>query len=349
MNFRSAIRILSLVAQNLSPARLPEKAALSQRRRGFTLIQMVTTLAIVAMIGTWAVHSAGAGRQMAYQSQCNSNLKAIAMALDAHRQEVRQFPASLSTLTEKKYIANAEALHCPEDPDPAGTYEAYYLARSPRDTPDVPSVICPFHRNRNTGVQAFYNRQVEQFTTRPAVLTSASGATVQRPGEVAITAIAGMELHGADIIRTARGGSALITFADSSTASLQAETEVTLLQSFIDGKTQGTFYSLVRQLRGTVEYGVFHGSKFDVATPTAVCSALGTRFKITVTPDPNSPIIGGTPGNATMSILVTEGKVKISTRQRSGLAPFNTLYSLTSTTLDLPGLPPVTGLLPFGL
>ncbi len=317
------------------------------RKSGFTLLQIVVVIGIFLFFTSWVAYSTTAGRAVAREAECNNNLKAIALAIDAYHQEHKTFPTTLAVLRQMGYLPDSRVLNCPDAPDSEGTYEEFYVVRAPRNNQDLPVLVCPYHETSHRGVQAFIGRRVEDFSTQPARLTGANDVTVQRPGSAPVTGVTGMELHGADIIRTGIQGAAVITFADRSTATLQRQTEVTLLQSFMDGKVRVPLYTLVRQHDGTVRYDVNHGSKFDVATPTAVCGALGTQFTITV-------IAPNAAGNgASTKILLTQGKVLISTRKRSALAPLNSLYTITGGTLDLPGLAGATslvqGLVPGGL
>lgn len=314
-------------------SRKKSATACNRQRSGFTLVQMVVSLAIVALLSTGVAFQFKEGRAAAHQAACNANLKGIALALDSYREENRLFPEKLGVLSEKRYLQDMGALHCPNDPDPYGTYEDFYVQRSYQDPRALPALACPHHEKRNRGTQVYLDRQVEQFATKPSILTAASNATIQRPGETAVTAISGIELHGADTITTGPGGSALITFPDSSTALLEGDTKLTILQSFVEGRSQSLIYTLVRQASGTIKYQVHTGSKFDVATPNAVCGALGTTFTITVVP--------ASAGGPQTKILVTEGRVRISTAKRSALAPLNSLYTITNSDLSLTALPSV--------
>src|SRR5688500_5658595 len=78
----------------------------SKRRRlrssGWTLIQLLTVMAIVAVLSAGLFNVVGRSRVSAQRMQCDARLKAVALALDAHRQEYGEFPARLQILLEKK-------------------------------------------------------------------------------------------------------------------------------------------------------------------------------------------------------------------------------------------------------
>ncbi|HEY0074393.1 MAG TPA: FecR domain-containing protein [Abditibacteriaceae bacterium] len=273
-------------------------------RRGFTLIQLVVSLGVLSMVATMLFNAFSDGRSTARRTQCDARLKTIALALDAFRQEKNKYPTSLQELNEKHYLHEESALHCPMDVREDGTYGDFYAIRAVQDRGDLPILVCPFHESQgNAGEQVFKGGYTKQFLVRPAKLEAASGAMILRPGQSAVTAVAGIALRGGDRIQTSEGGSAVIRFADNSSCELGGAADVTVLQSFVASNAGSTLYTIVRQGLGTVMYKVHHGSKFDVATPTATAGALGTKFEITVFP------------NGTGSLSVIESKVYVSAQQ----------------------------------
>ena len=279
-----------------------------RRCGGFTLVQVLIVLVILSMLAALLMSTFGRSRATAARARCDVRLKSIALGLDAHKQETGRYPRDLKELHTKQYLRDPEALQCPADPRPNGSYAEFYVLRAPRDASDLPSVVCPFHERDNYGAQAYLGLYTKQFATRPATLTGANSATVQHPGKEAVAATAGMELHGGDIIQTGPQGLATIEFADGSTANLQSGAKVTVLQSFIDAHPNAPLYTLVRQTLGNVTYRIHHGSKFDVATPTATAGARGTEFKVNVT-------------SADTKLFVVEGTVYITTLKKTALAP----------------------------
>jgi prepilin-type N-terminal cleavage/methylation domain-containing protein len=311
-------------------------------RRGFTLIQILVVLGILAVLAAITVGVVSKGRVSAQRAQCDMNVKTIAVALDAFRQERGRYPASLSLLVSEKFLTEVDTLHCPADPrtpgeyDPAalspkGSYAEYYITRAPRAPrgEEPPVLVCPLHEQAgNHGVQAYVGRQTKQFATRPAELIEANGAFIQRPGKESMPATAGIELHGGDRIRTrASGGKATIRFVDGSTCEILGGSDVTILQCFMQsGSARKPFYTLLRQNTGDVTYTV-QNSEFDVVTPTATAGAKGTKFRIRIG-------TGGVP-----EILFTEGKrVQLETLGKVADAPFNIWYRILPR---LPGLPPL--------
>ena len=298
-------------------------------RRGFTLLEILVVISIIALLSAVLMGFIGRGRATAHRAQCDVKLKGIALALDAYRSQHGQYPKDLDLLVTEKYLPNEDALKCPSDARPNGSYSEYYVKRAPRDDASLPVLVCPLHENTGEyGAQAFLGRYTEAFTTKPAVLTSANDARIERPdgkGEFAVAG--GTELHGGDRIRTGGAGAALITFADGSTAALSGNSDVTVLQSFLDGRDDAPLYTLIKQTLGEAMYNVHHGSKFDVSTPTATAGARGTQFKITVV------------ASGDMTFHLYSGKVVLTTVERSAWAPVGQDVGILTTVLNLLGLP----------
>lgn len=251
------------------------------RKSGFTLIQLMAVIAIMAVMATVLMSVFGRTRLGAKRAQCDTRIKAITMALDAFRQENGRFPSSLQELVDKKYLTDASMLRCPNDPRPTGSYNDFYVIRAGRDSDELPILVCPLCEGDGAqGIQAFKGRYTKQFAARPAEVTAASGAMVERPGKSAIAAKVGMLVRGGDKITTVSGGSATLKFADGSESEIRSSSEIRVLESFIAGQSRAPLYTMIRQVSGDVIYRVTHGSKFDVTTPTATAGALGTAYQI---------------------------------------------------------------------
>jgi len=244
-------------------------------------MQILVVVAIMALLSTFLVGAFGQSRSTANRANCDMQLKAITMALDAFRQENGHFPEQLSELTEKKYLTDATMLKCPTDHRPTGSYDDFYVLRSGRGSNELPILVCPLCASESgQSMQAFQGRYTKQFATRPAELTAASATTIKRPGKNPIAGRIGMQLRGGDTIITGVGGQAVVRFADGSESHMSGGSQIRVLESFVAGNTRAPLYTLINQKFGDVRYRVHHGSKFDVTTPTATAGALGTEFVI---------------------------------------------------------------------
>lgn len=300
----------------------------SRRRAAFTLLQLGLVIGLLGVLSALILPVFSRAKAGAERQNCDVKLKTIALALDAFKSERGTYPTSLQKLRTDGYLTEAGALHCSRDPRPDGTYNDGYVLRAPGDAGELPVVTCPFHEDRLGGNQARLGRFTTEFATKPAVLTSGNAVQIQRAGQSdSIPGYAGMPLHGGDEIKVSERGTALVTFADDSTARLQSGTDITVLQSFMDGQSGAPLYTLVRQTLGDATYTVHHGSRFDVATPAATAGARGTQFQVKV----SGPLAADT------QLYVIEGKVVLTTPARSGVAPVG--RSLSAILADVINLP----------
>ncbi len=289
------------------------------RRFAFTLLQLVLVVALIGVLASLLLPVFSRASASAQRQSCDVKLKSIALALDAFKSEHGSYPANLELLRSDGYLTDPDALRCPGDHRQNASYSDFYTIRAPHDAGDAPVLVCPFHEEASSGGnQARLGRFTTQFATKPATLTSGNAVKVARQDKV-LVGYAGMPLHGGDELSTGAFGTALITFADSSSARLSGGTRITVLQSFVDGHSGAPLYTLLRQWRGDATYTVNHGSRFDVATPAATAGARGTQFRIKVS--------GERPEDT--QLYVIEGKVVLSTLGKSGLAPVGTWISAT--------------------
>jgi prepilin-type N-terminal cleavage/methylation domain-containing protein len=275
-------------------------------RKAFSLVEILVATAALAVLSALLLGVFGRASASRNRLKCDVNLKSLSFALDAYRQENGYFPIALQELSQNEYVTDNSILRCPADPTAKGTYGDFYVVRQPRDKTTLPILVCPYHeRDHEQGGQAYVGRYTTQFMTKPATLVTANATTVQHPGEDPIAAPSGLVLHGADVLRTAKNGTAIIDFADGSRAMLKRGSEVTLLQCFLEGNSQPLLYTLLRQTAGDVTYTVNKGSKFDVTTPAGTAGALGTKFQIKIE------------ASSDTTLLVTQGKVRFNNRRKN--------------------------------
>ncbi len=86
-----------------------------REKSGFTLIEVLTVIAIIAILAAILFPVFASARERARQGSCISNLHAIAQATVLYRRDHRAYPQSIMAL-RPDYLQDAAALFCPNDP-----------------------------------------------------------------------------------------------------------------------------------------------------------------------------------------------------------------------------------------
>jgi prepilin-type N-terminal cleavage/methylation domain-containing protein len=127
---------------------------------GFTLMELLVALAVVAILAAIVFVGVSLSRRAAYRAQCTSQLRQLATALIMYRDEYGQYPPFVQLLREGggikpigwervllPYVGSEQVFVCPADPDQAlpserwqrssiiPSYE-YLVGRMPEPDPD---------------------------------------------------------------------------------------------------------------------------------------------------------------------------------------------------------------------
>ncbi len=94
-------------------------ALLPNRRgsAGFTLVEMLTVVAIVAVLATLLVSAVSGARTRSNQVVCRNNLRQAALAVEIYQDDTTRRPRSFTRMASKpSLLPNPRVLICPADP-----------------------------------------------------------------------------------------------------------------------------------------------------------------------------------------------------------------------------------------
>jgi prepilin-type N-terminal cleavage/methylation domain-containing protein len=300
------------------------------RNRGFTLIEILVTMGIIAILAGIGVVTIGKVRGANSQTTCISNLRMLSQGLQSYYNDYMTFPEDgypddgddmypLSTELAN-YIKDKSTFICPEDSNTTSTgnfasYDPYYVARKGSYDSNELALGCPRHRGAKNSTSAF----------------STGSTKIMSVGAVTVS---GQELppDGTTAQRTISSVNDKMTFADNSTVTVTNASGGSygcfLVQSV--RLSDGTLYSIVKvQDNGTIDVQVTTGSKFEVVTPSAIVGVRGTEF--TVATSSNGSEIG-------YQTVVTQqtGIVVVTDRETGNVSTLQTGGTTATTTGNVP-------------
>jgi len=252
-------------------------------RRGFSLIEVLVVIAILAALVSMAYSALRSGRTMSKQAICLNNLKQIAVALNLYYNDHKAYPPENLPGHLARYTGeNPRLFVCPNDQSGSGdSYSQFYVAR-PDDNAQDYVCACPRHVADSKSI---------------TLLSSSSAQLLeQRP----------VHWNGQVVAPGTSVGSGVMSFGDGSTVTIPDGMVVRLVQSF--RLHDGRYYSVIAvdiNETGTLEVEVTPGSRFEVVTPSAIAGVQGTRFKVTTYIENEDYCV---------KVEVSEGKVGVKNR-----------------------------------
>lgn len=84
------------------------------RRRGFTLVELLVSIAIITLLAALLFPVFAAARGAARRTVCISNMRQIGLALQMYRQDNEELPPRLSTVNDS-YVKDPRIFLCPND------------------------------------------------------------------------------------------------------------------------------------------------------------------------------------------------------------------------------------------
>lgn len=253
------------------------------RSHGFTLVELLTVIAIIAVLAGMLLSAIGNARDQANIVHCVNNLRGIGQATVLYENDFNSMPMGNLPVSLKPYDGNPRLYTCPEDIDQmADSYSSFFVYRGTDDSRQV-LIMCNRHDDGKQG--AFLYGMATAKSYRLASAYDNSGDAVTFGEEISTDTI---------------------TFADTSSVKVTGAGSIVILSSFYANDDRlHTFVKVKQDHVCNVESIVNQGSGYEVITPAATAAALGTKYKVQV---------GATPSKFTSKLTVTEGTVGLSAR-----------------------------------
>ena len=301
-----------------------------KNNKGFTVIELLVTIGIIAALSGIGVVSVSKVRSAKNQTMCINNLRSISQGLQMYYNDYMAFPDDgypddgddtypLSTELAN-YIHDKSTFICPEDNDTTSTgsyasYDPYYVARKGSYDSNELALGCPRHRGAKNSTSAFSTGSTE-ITSVGTVL--ANGQEIPPDGTTAERKITAVN----DKLEFDDGSTVTVTNASGGSYGCFLVQSVRL--------ADGTLYSIVRvQDNGTIDVQVTSGSKFEVVTPSAIVGVRGTEFTVAT----NS---NGTKVGYQTVVSLTTGIVVVTDRETGNVSTLKTGGTTSKTTGNVP-------------
>lgn len=260
-------------------------------RGGFTLIEIITVVTIIAILLSAGIFSYRKLVEKTRLATCQTNLRAINLALYMYREDFGQFPDANANLAEalRPYKISPSLFHCPLDPHPQGdSYQAFYIHRPSRDDPTAFIIGCPYHNKGNEAVNLLFGYEplslplLKKVTLNDQDISFGEVKSWQAGDELKFYDIDGRLFATVEVVEDVDRGSVIQSFR------LPDNRPYGIIKIDTDD------YSKVRCQ--------VDRAKFEVVTPAAIAGVQGTQFAVEIT---------YSNGVHETKVTVDEGKVKL--------------------------------------
>jgi len=272
----------------------------THQRPAFTIVEVLVAICLLGVVIGLALSVYGHGVRLSRQTACLSNLRQLALGLNAYYTEYGRLPADDRPTRFDDgllpVIQDRRVFRCPADPRKgASSYAPYYVQRREL-TPSDFVLGCPRHADGRVA----------------AVLYGNAGSEGNVLGRVTH--------NGTDVAVGDRVTGGLVRFADGSVASLGDGVSADILTSF--ERDDGSYYTIVRLPvgeAGWVGVDVNPNSRLEVIAPAAIAGSEGTKFYVclgqagTVTVGGASVSVGDH-----MMVYVKTGAVRVTAKGTKG-------------------------------
>lgn len=86
-----------------------------KRAEGFTLVELLTVIAIVGVLATLLLTALGSAKKASWRARCISNLRQVTLALNMYLEDFEKRPAMLDPVVTSRYLPDSQVLLCPAD------------------------------------------------------------------------------------------------------------------------------------------------------------------------------------------------------------------------------------------
>ncbi|MBN2713411.1 MAG: prepilin-type N-terminal cleavage/methylation domain-containing protein [Planctomycetes bacterium] len=254
-----------------------------QRDKAFTLVELLVVITIIVILAGMLLSVLSFARESAKATYCANNLRQMGQAMIMYENSERSMPLGDLPISLKPYDGNPKLYVCPlDDTGTTDSYSPYYVARTYQKT-DEYILGCHRHGIGKKG-PVLYGMANTRMCEYKQIYSSGTSVDF------------GEELN-----------SKSVDFADGSSATVNGSGSMIILASFTENK--GRSYNLIKIKQNNhskVESTVITGTAFEVVAPSAIASALGTKFTVTTSSNPN---------DFSTDLSVSSGTVKFSSRK----------------------------------